>query len=229
MIGCSYKPSGRAKGWGRESTVLFPSPSLPSPCTAVAVTTHLSEGGGSLCPSGVVCMPRLVRRSWRRVTVLNSCFFSSSRAETCSLSWPSDCTKASTRLSRLHTQAWDTWVGGSEASEGDVGQSKRQFDTSVHVYGLYLQLLKQVQVLLSEALIGPLQLCGSLVLVEGRRRVQQFVLQDVVLHLVGLELLGHIHLTHLMHRESLQCAAGFLNSSKFTKAQVLVQQIYDCT
>lgn len=37
---------------------------------------------------------------------------------------------------------------------------------------VYLQLLQQVKVLLSEALIGPLQLCSSLVLVEGRGCVQ---------------------------------------------------------
>lgn len=67
---------------------------------------------------------------------------------------------------------------------------------------VYLQLLQQVEVLLSEALIGPLQLCSSLLLVEGWGRVQQLILQDVVLHLIGLELLGHVHLTNLMHRET---------------------------
>lgn len=65
---------------------------------------------------------------------------------------------------------------------------------------VYLELLEQVEVLLSQALIGPLQLRSSLVLVEGRGRVQQLILQHVVLHLIGLELLGHIHLTNLKQR-----------------------------
>lgn len=64
---------------------------------------------------------------------------------------------------------------------------------------MYLQLLQQVEVLLSKALIGPLQLCSPLLLVEGGGCVQQLILQDVVLHLIGLELLGHIHLTNLMN------------------------------
>lgn len=67
---------------------------------------------------------------------------------------------------------------------------------------MYLQLLQQVKVLLSEVLIGPLQLCSSLVLVEGWGRVQQLILQDMVLHLIGLQLLGHIHRTNLMHKKS---------------------------
>lgn len=110
LLGDSYKPFERANGCGGESTVLFPNPSLPSTCSS-AVTTCLSAGGRSSCPSGVVWMPRLARRSLKRLTVLNSCFFSSSRAETCCFSWPSDWTKASTRPSRLQTRAWDTWVG----------------------------------------------------------------------------------------------------------------------
>lgn len=62
-----------------------------------------------VCVHQETCMPRLVRRSCRCVTVPSSCFFSSSSAETCSLSWFSDWTRASTWLSRLLTRAWDTW------------------------------------------------------------------------------------------------------------------------
>lgn len=54
---------------------------------------------------------------------------------------------------------------------------------------------------MSQALIGPLQLGRSLLLVEGRGRVQQLVLQDVVFHLVGLQLLGHVHLTDLRRQQ----------------------------
>lgn len=110
IIRRSYEPSGRAKGWGWEFTVLFASPST----SAVAGPVCLSGGGGCVCPSGLVCMPRLVRRSWRRVTVLTSCFFSSSSAETCSLSRPSDWPNTSTRLSRLQMRACDTWVRESD-------------------------------------------------------------------------------------------------------------------
>lgn len=88
---------------------------------------------------------------------------------------------------------------------------------------VHLQLLKQVEVLLTEALIGPLQLSSSLVLVEGWGRVQQFILQHVVLHLIGLELLGHIHLTNLtdkkVHTVRIQI---FIN---FTKTKCLEDRI----
>lgn len=66
----------------------------------------------------------------------------------------------------------------------------------------YLQLLQQVQVLLSQALIGPFQLRCPLLLVKGRGRVQQLVLQDVVLHFVGLQLLGHVHLADLRRQQA---------------------------
>ena len=77
---------------------------------------------------------------------------------------------------------------------------------------VYLQLLQQVEVLLSEALIGPLQLCSSLVLVEGWGCVEQLILQDVVLHLIGLQLLGDIHLTNLMRTQVWICELWIVNS-----------------
>lgn len=65
----------------------------------------------------------------------------------------------------------------------------------VHVR-VYLQLLLQLRVVLLQTVVDPLQLCCSLVLAEVRGRVQ-LIVEDLVLHLVGLELLRQVHLTHL--------------------------------
>lgn len=63
--------------------------------------------------------------------------------------------------------------------------------------GPYLQLLQKVQVLLPQAADGLLQLCCPLRLAQRRWPIQQLVLQHVVLHLVGLQLLGQVHLEDL--------------------------------
>lgn len=61
---------------------------------------------------------------------------------------------------------------------------------------LYLQLLLQLRILLLQTLIDSLQVCGSLVLAEICGCVE-LIIKDLVLYLVGLELLCQIHLTNL--------------------------------
>lgn len=73
---------------------------------------------------------------------------------------------------------------------------------------LYLKFLEKVQVLLPQALVGPLKLGCPLLLVETGGCVQQFILQDVVLHLISLELLGHINLTDLKEKGFISLVKG---------------------
>jgi hypothetical protein len=66
---------------------------------------------------------------------------------------------------------------------------------------LYLQLLQEVKVLFAQAAVGFLQFLHSLVVTE-RRGLNKLLLEHVVLDLIGLELLGDVHLKHLLGREA---------------------------
>lgn len=180
-VGRGYDPSG----WRTESEV------------TVSRGESFSEAGGSASPSEVQRMPRLLRRSWRRATVLTSCSLSPSKVKTCSWSRHSDRARVCTWLSRLAMRACETWPEKREGGGEQKTASRRDLRCRV----CYLQLLQQVKVLLPQALIGPFQLGCSLLLIEGRGRVQQLVLQDVVFHLVGLQLLGNVHLTDLRRQQ----------------------------
>lgn len=68
---------------------------------------------------------------------------------------------------------------------------------------MYLQLVLQLRILLLQTLIDSLQVCGSLVLAEVRGCVE-LIVKDLVLHLVGLELLCQVHLTNLDEKKNKQ-------------------------
>lgn len=70
-----------------------------------------------------------------------------------------------------------------------------------------------------QALIGPFQLGSSLLLVEGRGRVQQLILQDVVFHFIGLQLLGHVHLTDLRRQRGANDKLPVVNDQIESKLQ----------
>ena len=61
----------------------------------------------------------------------------------------------------------------------------------------YLQLLQQLHVLPLQLDVGLLQLLQPLRVLRQGPALHHLVLEDVVLHLVRVELLGDVHLRHL--------------------------------